>query len=132
MDKFNSRYTFEMLSLAYNNLWYHREVAMMTIPDNNPNTDDVEIYFHTKKEIANLLIIDLFKIIPQVDVIAQGDDGDNFDIVYFNIYEDGVDIGYFGNKVNTNFDVKLCRKENKWYIKEMGMHKFNPLKSINH
>lgn len=126
----NSRYTVEMLSEAYANMWYHREIAMLTIPANNPNTDEVELYFYTPNEIADSLIKDFFAVFPKIDVIVQENDRDNYDITYFNIYDERIEIGYFGNKVNTNFEVKVFRKDEQWYCTEIGMKKFNPPECI--
>lgn len=126
----NSRYTVNMLSEAYANMWYHREIAMLTIPANNLNKDEVELYFHTPNEIADLLIKDFFAIFPQIDVIVQENDRDNYDIAYFNIYDERIEIGYFGNKVNTNFEVKVFRKDEQWYCAKIGMKRFNPPECI--
>ena len=131
----DSRYTAQLLITAYDNMQFFQtsiqEAGRMVLPSSEFLENEVDVYFHLPKENADLFMKDLFNIIHKVDrEMVQENKNDDYDIAYFNVYENRVDICYFGNKINTEFNVKLCIEAGQWYCTGIGIRIYDPPKYI--
>jgi len=136
----NTRYSTEIMSSAYDRkdmgYWqaFNKDIAIMAIP----MADEIEVYFYTSKENADLLMKDLFTVIFEIDAmvndsqtIAYKDVIDEYDISYFKVYDSRVDIGYVSTKVNSNFEVKVYKDGGQWYCSQIGTKTYEPPLSLN-
>ena len=132
----NSRYTVDILNPAYDNMllkqYGDKTIGEMTLPLPAIFDNIVEVYFHTSKENADLIMKNLFIILYKIDTFVQGDGFDDYEISQFDVYDNKVVIGYWGTKVNTSFDANVFIEAGKWYCTEIGMMKFNPPRNIDH
>ena len=126
----NSRYTTEMLNTAYENIYWRKhgdkDIGLMIFPFDN----EVEVEFHLPKESADILMKDLFRVLYLVDDIVNKEDcktiSYDYDIACLLVFDNRVTIVYFGNKVNTEFNVEVFKEAGRWYCEKIGMRKFNP------
>jgi hypothetical protein len=128
-QKVGSRYTYKMLAVAHENMWWRKagekDVGVMKFPVNNPENDEVEIYYQLPKENANTLLKELFTVLHQIDDIVN-DSEQSFDITYFDVCEDKITIGYWGTEENSSFEAKVFKEADKWYCEQIGTKKYNP------
>lgn len=96
---------------------------------------EIEVSFHLQKEQGDIIIKGLFAVIPQLDAYIQ-DEGSESDphsyvIADLQVYDDKVDIDYFGAIINTQFDVKLLLNLGIWYCGKIGSRIFEPPVRVN-
>ena len=77
-------------------------------------------------EEAELLVKDLITILHKIDAMVQSCPNTEFEICSINIYDDNMKIRYFGLKVNTEFDVEVCKDAEQWYCSRLGGTTYNP------
>ena len=130
------KYNHNMLITAYENMRWRKhddeDIGMMTFPVNASGNNDVEIYFHSSKGNADALIRDLFKVLYLLDTVF--DDGrcsNDYDIMYFDVFDDKITIGYWGTKEATNYDVEVFKEAGRWHCKRYGMKIFEPPKYLS-
>jgi len=127
----NSKYNPDMLIAAYENMRWQKvrdnDIGVMTFSVNYPGNNDVEVYLQTSKENADTLLRGLFKVLYLLDtVVDDGECTDDYDIMYFDVFDNKVTIGYWGTKVSTNYDVKVFNELGRWYCESYGMKIFEP------
>lgn len=95
---------------------------------------EIEVSFHLQKEQGDI-IKGLFAAIPQLDAYIQDEgpesDPHSYVIADLQVYDDKVDIEYFGAIVNTQFDVKLLLNHGIWYCGKIGGRIFEPPVCVN-
>ncbi|MDR1239421.1 MAG: hypothetical protein LBK27_04840 [Treponema sp.] len=119
----HSRYTPELLIDAYDKMILRENdtIGILSVFD-----DDIEVYFNKPKENANALMKNFFSCLFRIDIMVQGGKINAYSIAYFDISDDKITIGYWGNNENTEFDVLVyCDSEN-WYCSKIGMKEYNP------
>jgi len=105
------------------------EAYRMSLPANaGLHRTEIEISFDRQQELADPLIINLFTVLPQIDMIVQDQVGtsDDYNIVWFDITGDDVKIQYEGNKANTQIDVQASCLNEKWYLVQIGLRSHDP------
>ena len=88
--------------------------------------EPVEIYFHIEREQAELILHDLLTVLHKIDATVQEIPKTKFEIAYINIYENNIQICYYGVTANTEFDVEVYETAGQWYCKKLGMTTYNP------
>jgi len=92
--------------------------------------EPIDIYFHIAKEKAELILSDLLTVLHKIDAIVQQSPNTEFEIGYIDIYDDNIQICYYGLLCNTEFDVKVYKDAEQWYVSKQGLRTYNPPKRI--
>ena len=142
-DPPRSRYDSEKLIAAYDNITlgqieYDEVDDVWDIPLPVFSTFDEEMWasLHMPKEKADSLMKSFLAILHKIDDIVQDDGhgssiGDpHYDIPYFDVYDNKVVIRYWGNRVNTMFDVNVFTKSGEWYFTDIGLGEYDPPERI--
>lgn len=116
------RYAPELLLAAYDAVQWDGGDGELAPPGESL----LEISLQASPGCGEAFMRELLAGLYLVDWFVQGDD-DAYDIAVIEFFEDGrAVLEYWGNRVNTRFDVRLYREAGGWYCTRMGLTEYQP------
>lgn len=123
------RYAPQRLAAAYaviqwradNNEWDAQQIGVLELPEH----EEFELHLMAERSECEGLLAILLADLEQIDYFVQKDTA-QFDIAYIEIYPERAVIEYWGNRVNTEFGVRVFPRDNAWFCTCMGMREYEP------
>ncbi|MHA7966950.1 hypothetical protein ACX93W_22815 [Paenibacillus sp. CAU 1782] len=115
------KYSPQDLFEAYSRMKWNDNNGEMILPDD----DTIEFTLHVPRDSHEDWIKDILASLHEINYFVQKD-ADDYMIVFIHVFKDKLTIEYWGNYVNTQFEIHVFRDAKGWYCTRMGMKEYDP------
>lgn len=115
------KYAPQDLLEAYSHMKWNDSNGELMLPDG----DNIEFTLHVQRDSHDEWIKDILSNLHRINYFVQKD-ADDYIIVFIHVFKDKLTIEYWGNSVNTQFEMYVYRDAKGWYCTSLGMKKYDP------
>lgn len=115
------KYAPQVLLEAYSRAKWNGDVGELMLPEG----DSMELTLHIPRDRHEDWMVEVCSNLHRIDQFVQKVADDYF-IAGMDVFEDRLMIDYWGNRVNTQFEMEVYRDAKGWHCTTMGMMTYNP------